>query len=129
MCISPIRIKNPNLGMTGPNAQFKDCVSRFIEVPCGVCADCVASRQMQLVQRLQVESLVNHLFFCTLTYNNECLPVVTTSTGYFIRFADVTDVQKMFKRLRKKNAFGRPFRYLAVSELGSKKGRPHLTFI
>ena len=50
---------------------------------------------------------------------------MTTSTGYSIRFADVTDVQKMFKRLRKKNAFGRPFRYLAVSELGSKKGRPH----
>lgn len=125
MCISPIRIRNPNLGLTGPNAQFKDCVSRFINVPCGVCHECVASRQMQMVQRLQVESLVNHLFFCTLTYNNDLLPKVSTSTGYDIRYADVTDVQKMFKRLRKRNAFGRPFRYLAVSELGSAKGRPH----
>ena len=31
----------------------------------------------------------------------------------------------MFKRLRKSNALGRRFRYYAVTELGSKKGRPH----
>lgn len=125
MCISPIRIRNPNLGLIGPNAQFKDTISQFIEVPCGVCHECVAKRQMQMVQRLQSECLVNHLFFCTLTYNNDMLPVVSTSTGYDIRYADVRDVQNMFKRLRKKNAFGRPFRYLGVSELGSSKGRPH----
>lgn len=125
MCISPIRIRNPNLGMTGPNAQFKDCVSRFINVPCGVCCECVANRQMQMVQRLQVEALVNHLFFCTLTYSNEMLPVVSTSTGYDIRFADIHDLQNLFKRLRNRNAFGRSFRYLAVSELGSSRGRPH----
>lgn len=125
MCISPIRIRNPNLGLVGPNAQFKDTISQFIEVPCGVCHECVAARQLQMVQRLQSESLVNHLYFCTLTYNNDMLPVITTSTGFDIRFADVRDVQNMFKRLRKKNAFGRPFRYLGVSELGSSKGRPH----
>lgn len=125
MCISPVRIRNPNRGYTGPNAQYKDCQSFYINVPCGVCPECVAHRQMQMVQRLQVECLVNHLFFCTLTYNNDMLPKVGTSTGYSIRYADVTDVQKMFKRLRKRDAFGRPFRYLAVSELGSAKGRPH----
>lgn len=125
MCISPIRIRNPNLGLIGPNAQFKDTISQFIEVPCGVCHECVSKRQLQMVQRLQAESLVNHLYFCTLTYNNDMIPVVSTSTGYDIRYADVKDVQNMFKRLRKKNAFGRPFRYLGVSELGSSKGRPH----
>lgn len=125
MCISPIRIKNPNLGLIGPNAQFKDTISHYINVPCGVCPQCVANRQMQYVQRLQMEELVNHLFMCSLTYNNESMPVVTTSTGYDIRYADVSDVQKMFKRLRKRNAFGRPFRYFGASELGTKKGRPH----
>lgn len=125
MCISPIRIKNPNLGLIGPNAQFKDTISHYINVPCGVCPQCVANRQMQFVQRLQMEELVNHLFMCSLTYNNESMPVVTTSTGYDIRYADVSDVQKMFKRLRKRIAFGRPFRYFGVSELGTKKGRPH----
>lgn len=125
MCLSPIRIKNPNLGLIGPNAQFKDTISHMIDVPCGVCAECVASRQMQYVQRLQMEELVNHVFFCTLTYNNDMMPVVETSTGFHIRYADVSDVQKMFKRLRKRNAFGRPFRYFAVSELGELRGRPH----
>lgn len=125
MCISPIQIKNPNLGLIGPNAQFKDVVSHYINVPCGVCPQCIANRQMQYVQRLQMESLVNHLFLCSLTYNNESMPVVSTSTGYDIRYADVSDVQKMFKRLRKRNAFGRPFRYFGVSELGTRKGRPH----
>lgn len=125
MCLSPVRIKNPNLGLTGPTAFYKDTVSHYIDVPCGVCAECVASRQLQFVQRLQMEELVNHLFFCTLTYNDDMLPVVSTSTGYNIRYADVRDVQNMFKRLRKRNAFGRPFRYFGVSELGSKRGRPH----
>lgn len=64
-----------------------------------------------------------------MTYNNDSLPRVTTSTGYDIRFADVSDVQKMMKRLRKRNAFGRPFRYFGVSELGSKRGRPHFHLI
>lgn len=125
MCQSPVRIKNPNLGLTGPNAQFKDTTSQMIDVPCGFCSDCVAAKQMQYVQRIQMEELVNHIFFCTITYNNEMMPHLATSTGYDIRYADVSDVQNMFKRLRKRNAFGRPFRYFAVSELGSKKGRPH----
>lgn len=125
MCISPVRIRNPNYGKTGKGYYYKDCKSLFLSVPCGFCHECIKSRQMQFVQRLQMEELTNHLFFCTLTYNNESLPQVVTSTGYNIRFADVSDVQKMFKRLRKSNAFGRPFRHFSVSELGSDKGRPH----
>lgn len=80
---------------------------------------------MQLVQRVQMESLKNYLFFCTLTYNKESLPRVLTSTGYDIPYADIHDLQNCFKRLRKSNAFTRPFRYLAVSELGKSRGRPH----
>ena len=125
MCLSPVRIKNPNLGLVGPNARFKDTTSHMINVPCGVCADCLRAKQMQYVQRLQCEELVNHLFFCTLTYNNDMIPQIVTSTGYSIRFADVRDLQNMFKRLRKRNAFGRPFRYFACSELGEGRGRPH----
>lgn len=125
MCLSPVSIENPNYGRKDSFAQYKDVVSRRIYVPCGHCAECIASRQLQFVQRLQMEEIANHLFFCTLTYNNDMLPVVGTSTGYNIRFADVSDVQKMFKRLRKRNAFGRPFRYFGVSELGSRRGRPH----
>lgn len=125
MCISPVRIRNPNYGINNEGTRYKDTVSAFINVPCGHCSECVAIRQMSYVQRLQLESKKNHLFFCTLTYNNESLPSVLTSSGYSIRYADVADVQKMIKRLRKSNVFGRPFRYFGVSELGSSRGRPH----
>lgn len=124
MCISPVRIRNPNYGIHNKGTEFKDTVSAFINVPCGHCCECVAIRQMSYVQRIQLEAKKNHLFFSTLTYNDESLPTIEVN-GRCIRYADVSDVQKMVKRLRKSKVFGRPFRYLAVSELGSKRGRPH----
>lgn len=130
MCISPTRIPNPNAGLSHIGLGFmKDCVSKYINVPCGHCPECIAHRQMDFVQRIQMEGLVNYLFFCTLTYNDEMIPKITTSTDYDIRFADVSHVQNMCKRLRKRNAFGRKFRYFGVSELGSNRGRPHFHLI
>lgn len=131
MCTSPVLIKNPNLGLKDKGLGFmKDTVSQFIRIPCRHCAECVANMQMQLVQRVQMECLGQHCFFCTLTYNDDSLPVLylprSDGPGSIpIRFADVADVTNMLKRLRKRDAFGRPFRYLAVSELGSVRARPH----
>lgn len=131
MCTSPVLIKNPNLGLKNKGLGFmKDTVSQYIRIPCRHCAECVANMQMQLVQRVQMECLGQHCFFCTLTYNDDSLPVLylPRSDGHGtipIRFADVADVTNMLKRLRKRDAFGRPFRYLAVSELGSVRARPH----
>lgn len=71
-----------------------------------------------------MESLNSHLFMCSLSYNNAMMPFLEIN-GFKIRFANVKDVQDMMKRLRNDNAFGIPFRYFAVSELGSKRGRPH----
>lgn len=127
MCISPISIKNPNYGLKP--FPGRDISHQMIRVPCGHCSECIANKQMQLVQRIQMEEMHYHLFFCTLTYCNEMLPVVSVSTGYDIRFADIRDVQNMIKRIRISNSFGRPFRYFAVSELGSKRGRPHFHII
>lgn len=73
-----------------------------------------------------MEALSNYVFFCTLTYNRASLPSLVTSTGFRISYADISDLQKMLKRLRKSKAFSRPFRYLAVTERGKEKGRPHL---
>lgn len=83
---------------------------------------------MALVQRIQAEAFGNYLFFATLTYNNESLPKIDVN-GFSISYADITDLQNTFKRLRKSNAFGRSFRYAAVSELGGKHGRPHFHVI
>lgn len=128
MCISPVSIPNPNFGKhpkAGTALSLKDCTSTYIRVPCGHCSECIASRQLQIVQRVQMESLSNYVFFCTLTYNKESLPSLETSTGFKINYADVHDLQNMLKRLRKYDSFGRPFRYFAVSERGKSKGRPH----
>ena len=132
MCTHPILIKNPNLGLGHIGLGFmKDTVSSYITIPCRHCPECYANMQMQLVQRVQMECLEHHVYFCTLTYNDDSLPVIYLpkpdgSAGSIpIRFADVADVQNMLKRLRRRDAFGRPFRYLAVSELGSKRARPH----
>lgn len=128
MCNSPISIPNPNFGkhfQVGDVNSLKDCTSQMLRIPCGHCSECIANKQMQLVQRVQMESLKNYVFFSTLTYNKESLPHLVTSTGYSIPYADIHDLQNCFKRLRKSNAFTRPFRYFAISELGKKRGRPH----
>lgn len=129
MCISPTLIKNPNYGYFGKYAFMKDCKSQFIAVPCGHCPECVRIKQLSLIQRCSLEALEGYPFFCTLTYNNESLPKLITSDNKTIRFADCSDITNMIKRLRKDNAFTRPFRYICVSELGSKRARPHFHLI
>lgn len=128
MCLHPVLIPNPNYGKSykqGDVRNVYDCTSQYIYVPCGYCPQCIAVKQMYIVQRVQMESLENHLFFATLTYNQESLPRIDTSTGYSIPYADISDIQNCFKRLRKVDPLGRPFRYFAVTERGSTFGRPH----
>lgn len=131
MCVSPIKIPNKNFFSSREFSDrlkskfpWKDYSASTIEVPCGHCKECIRRKQDSLVQRVQLESTKNHLFMCTLTYSPETLPTFFINDRD-IPFADVTDVQDMIKRMRKDNVFGIPFRYLAVSELGSKRGRPH----
>lgn len=83
------------------------------------------ARQAQIVQRCRVLCLDHYLFMCTLTYNRESLPVYTCSNGRKISYADTSDVQKMFKRIRYYNLFPRKFLYYFVSERGKEYGRPH----
>lgn len=126
MCLSPNSIPNPNYGVkckVGDFNSLKDCTSKYIRVPCGYCSECIKTKQMYLIQRVQMESLDKYVFFATLTYDKEHLPSVVTSSGYDIKYADWHDLQNCLKRLRK--SFSRPFKYLAVSERGSSRGRPH----
>lgn len=128
MCVNPILIRNPNYKRKcrlGSFDSFKDCSSLYIRVPCGHCIDCIQSKQMSIVQRSQMMNLDYHVFFGTLTYDNKHLPYLYTSSGIKITYADISHIQKMFKRIRKGNLFTRDFKYLVVSERGSLKGRPH----
>lgn len=122
MCLSPILIKNPyhGLGQIGINS-FHDTINTHIQVPCGRCAQCSSMRQSFYLQRVQMESLRSHIFFFTLTYNDESL-VFADAGDYSLAIPVLTDVQFMFKRLRAK---GYHFRYSYVSEYGSRRHRPH----
>ena len=75
MCLNPIIRPNPNYGRRRIGLMFmKDCENKHIYVPCGHCPDCIAMRQAQIVQRCDAESRENHVFFCTLTYDNKHIP-------------------------------------------------------
>lgn len=125
MCYSPTLIKNPNLGRKDRLAYCVDTTSKYIPVPCGHCGECIALRSNSVFQRCQLEEQAGYPFFITLTYNNESLAYYECSNGFKIAYAPISDLQNMFKRLRKSGALTRRFRYFGVTELGSQKGRPH----
>lgn len=133
MCIHPITIKNTyykiheskvskktTLGNKGLN-YLHNTHSQYIQVPCGQCSQCLSLRQQWFNQRVQMESLRSHLFMFTLTYNDDSL-VYTDIGEYKIAYPLYSDVQNMFKRLRKQ---GYTFRYWVTSEYGSVHKRPH----
>lgn len=122
MCKSPILIDNPYLGLqlVGLN-RFHDTHSLKIPVPCGNCSSCIALRQSYYIQRCQMESFSHHLFMMTLSYRESMIRFKIVN-GRKLYYADFTDVQKMFKRLRNR---GLKFSYLVCSEYGGKHHRPH----
>lgn len=130
MCDHPYLIDNINY-----NHKFKDSRLNVIKnttqiripVPCGHCSTCVMLKQQYLVQRVQMESISNDLFYGTLTYNSDSLPVVDYGDIKFA-YPDFTDWQKMIKMIRKDYP-DLKFRYMLVSEYGGKKHRPHFHFI
>lgn len=137
MCIAPIILENPyyNRGVSLETDQGKcrldiggkfdylhNTIDRFISVPCGRCSQCISSRQNYYVQRIQMESLRSELFYFTLTYANRGL-VFTDKLGYKIPYPNYSDIQNMFKRLRKR--LGHPILTFVVSEYGTKRKRPH----
>lgn len=125
MCTNPTLIPNPNLRSRIAKSFKKDTVSQFIPVPCGHCSECRATRSFGIIQRCELEEITGYPYMILLTYSNDMIPEITCSDGVTVKYADFNDVTKMFKRLRKSNAIGRPFRYLCISERGGKKGRPH----
>lgn len=136
MCLSPIKIKNPNYfrgfrphrkGGTiydeNPYSYLKDTTSQYIYVPCGSCPQCLSFRQEGFVQRIELEAKDSWMFFFTLTYNEKSLCNLDCD-GELYQYADVSDVQNCLKRLRKSGILP-SLKYLVVSEYGEKKHRPH----
>lgn len=124
MCLNPTLIKNPNYKSKTAKSFKKDTVSQYLKVPCGHCSECLGTRYYGMIQRCELEEVYSHPFKILLTYMNSMIPRYVCSDGKEITYADFKDVINMFKRLRKSNAIGRPFRYFCVSERGDE-GRPH----
>lgn len=139
MCISPLKLKNPYYGLShiGYNA-LRDCTSTYIYIPCGHCVECYRSKQNSWIQRFRLETISNFVAFCTLTYNPESLPHFSDSVvdlngeikSLEFDYADSKDVATMVRNLRQGSCapcdFNNiDFKYVAFSELGGKRGRPH----
>jgi len=83
---------------------------------CRNCDECLAHRKRHWIGRMLAEEQTCHsVWFMTLTYaggyENEAAYVI-----------DYTHVQKLFKRIRRA---GHRFKYMAVGEHGTAKGRAH----
>ena len=75
MCTSPLHKRNPYFGSKDFRIQIcHDTEHEFINIPCGHCQACRSLKQNAYLQRVEMESKYNHLFFATLTYDNKHLP-------------------------------------------------------
>lgn len=110
-CIAPFYKKD----------EFKQ---EYMALPCGKCPPCVKRRASGWSFRLvREEERSNSALFVTLTYDTETVPI--SKKGYMT--LDKTDLQKFFKRLRKR-CYEKVV-YYAVGEYGSKTQRPHYHII
>lgn len=153
MCECPTIIRNPYAGCD-PSKGYNylhDCVSAFIEVPCGKCRECIATKQDTYSVRSLVERSRSIPFMLTLTYDQKHVPRMDKCGDVLDDFAypDYKHVSDMFKRLRRtidkspwlscmfaepieeklynsdKVVKTPPFKYLAVQEFGKINLRPH----
>lgn len=88
-------------------------------VPCGKCAMCIKRKRQDWSARVFFECMeATNLFFVTLTYSDEYLTYIDSD----VPVLNYDDVQKFFKRVRKK---GFQFKYFMVGEYGEHSKRPH----
>lgn len=117
MCEAPVNIKNPLYGKR--IGQMKR-----ILVPCNKCVKCLKKRAMQWSIRLHYENKIStSAYFVTLTYENP----PRSHNGLATCLKD--DLQKYFKRLRKREMGNTNIKYYACSEYGEQLQRPHYHII
>ena len=136
MCLNPITIRNPKFKKTsyisekGALHQLPNHItpqSEWMKVPCNKCVECRATKYNAILQRGLVESMTSWSFLITLTFDNEHIPVFTFPDGHQVYYTDYSLVQLLFKRLRDSGVLGsREFRYIASSEFGETRHRPHI---
>ena len=126
MCTRKLSVKNPS-------KSLKSSDKTFLEVSCGHCPECLASKHMSWCTRLYYEwqHTKKHggtAFYFTLTYNDEHLPM-----KYGIPVFDKRDCQLFFKLLgtHLQRTYGKRLKFtrFLTSEYGHEHQRPHYHFI
>lgn len=133
MCTSPVYIRNVN-GLNGLSKYRIDLKCAHLSdtcmyscVPCGRCNDCLVVKQSSWMQRIEEMYKTHYLIFGTCTYSSSMVPEYITSLGEVVRYPDYSDFRNMIKRIRRYEDFP-PFKYMCVSEYGSKTHRPHFHY-
>lgn len=120
MCLRPITVKTEDAFGIPVNQS----------VPCGKCIECLKDRQNSWKIRLTEEARDHlHVYFFTLTYNEDSVPHVFLDDGTQVNHVRKSDIQLWVKRNRIKyeRLFNRDidFKYFITSEYGPNTGRPH----
>lgn len=118
MCVNPIKIRNNRI-------DFDPSIDKYdLLVNCGKCFECEKQKSSDYETRCIAESIYGftNVYFFTLTFNNQHLPVVEYNGVSYPCF-DVRLVQLFLKRLREKMPC--EFKYFLTSEYGGLRGRPH----
>ncbi|WNK14958.1 MAG: replication initiator protein [Microvirus sp.] len=106
------------LPRTGGAMSFTRVDGHYMQLPCGQCDDCKASRASEAAIRVMAEaSVYNETAFLTLTYSDDNLPGLKKTPSL-----SMVHLQKFHKRLR--HHIG-AIRYYAVGEYGDRTQRPH----
>lgn len=98
----------------------------YIEIPCGKCIGCRLDYSRQWADRMALEAKQyadDELWFFTLTYDNEHLPMVVKN-GNAAATLCKRDVQLFMKSLRK-HFSEQKIRFFCSGEYGPKTNRPH----
>lgn len=139
-CLSPVTIRNPVYGKS--LSVHGEMPMKYIQVPCGHCAACLANKRQDWIFRLSQQFSVSHnCYFITLTYNDEHLPLTDRGHPTLVK-KDFQDYMKRFRDrlcdhpLRWYNRHHLPLpdeyramKYFACGEYGDTFQRPHYHFI
>lgn len=128
MCLSPLKIANKS-------TYYRPDVSAlpsFYEVPCGKCDECRNFYMSEWRTRIsyEIDSLYKRggkAIFLTFTYNDSCLPHLT-SNGITIPCFSGNDVKRFLNKIKvyANRTYGKySYKYFFTSEYGKNTKRPH----
>lgn len=116
--------KYKSIGSLANKKNFS-CIEKFVNVPCGMCADCLKERSRQWAIRILKEAeQYDKNYFITLTYDDKHLP-----KNRMLVHDEISKFNKKLKTYLKDNGYKSDFRFYGVGEYGSNTGRPHYHII